>query len=154
MTFSKFDNSRKFYSRSGVFFYNIGMTRDELPDGADVNRPTNDVLFDVLSDEYRRYFLYLLLDNDAVTGDELREAMTDWVAFSGAGTTADRLAVRFYHVDVPIMLQARLVRHDPATDSFALEAVSADVRAILRRSRDREVLFDADPGPRSNGDPE
>lgn len=124
------------------------MTGDEPPDGTD--RPTNDTLFDVLSDEYRRYFLYLLLENDAVSGGELREAMADWVASPEAGTTADRLAVRFYHVDVPVMLQAGLVRYDPATDSFALEAVSADVRAILRRSRDRETLCDADP--RSNGD--
>ena len=128
--------------------------RDEPPGGADADRPTNDALFDVLSDEYRRYFLYLLLENDAVSGDELREAMADWVTFSRTSTTADRLAVRFYHVDVPVMLQAGLVRYDPVDDSFALEAVSADVRAILRRARDRETLSNSDPDSESNGDPE
>ena len=131
------------------------MTRDELPDGADADRPTNDALFDALSDEYRRYFLYLLLEDDPVSGDELREAMADWVALAGSPTTVDHLAIRFYHVDVPIMLQAGLVRYDPATDSFALDAVSAEVREILRRARDRETEFDfdSDLGSSSNGDP-
>ena len=129
------------------------MARDELSDGADADRPTNDALFDALSDEYRRYFLYHLMEHDAVTGDELRESMADWVTFAETPTTADRLAVRFYHVDVPVMLQAGLVRYDPVADSFALEAVSADVREILCRARDRETLSDDDSSTGSNGDP-
>ena len=128
------------------------MTRDEPPGGVDADHPTNDALFDILSDEYRRYFLYLLLDNDAVTGDKLREAMADWVTFAEISTTADRLAVRFYHVDIPVMLQAGLVRYDPVDDAFALEAVSADVRAIVRRARGREKISDSDSDSISNGD--
>ena len=136
------------------------MVRDELLDGTDPDRPPNDALFEALSDEYRRYFLYLLMENDAVSRDELREAMGDWVASPEAETTADRLAVRFYHVDIPVMLQAKLVQYDPGADSFALNAVSADVRAILRRARERETSgidfdrdSDSDADASSNGDP-
>ena len=119
------------------------MTEENPSFEAEPTRLGNDALFDVLSDQYRRYFLYYLLDSDAVSGGELRRATADWAAVADEGTTADRLSVRFYHVDVPLMVQAGLVRYDPLDDVFSLGDVSPGVRAILRRSREREYLPDS-----------
>ena len=123
----------------------MNRSEDKGSDEASPNRLTNDALFDVLSDGYRRYFIYSLLERDVVSGDDLREAAADWVTVEG-GTAADRLVVRFYHVDVPIMVQAGLVDYDPTDDSFSLGEISPGVREILRRSRARERVPDRTPG--------
>ena len=122
----------------------MNRSEDKGSNDASPDRLTNDALFDVLSDEYRRYFIYYLLERDVVSGDDLREAAADWVSVEG-GTTADRLVVRFYHVDIPVMVQAGLVDYDPTDDSFSLGETSPGVREILRRSRARERFSDRTP---------
>ena len=108
---------------------------------ATVGRSTNDVLFKVLSNPNRRYFLYELLDGGELSTGGLEAETLAWARRAGPIDEADpdQILLKMYHVHVPLMEKAGLLTYDPATETFVLADLPDRVRSMIVLARENEL---------------
>ncbi len=95
-----------------------------------------DRVFDLLSDERRRYALYYLEKQDGpVSIDELAEQVAEWETNPGRASVPEEkfeeIELRFIHRDLPKASEAGYVKYDPEEGEIALVDEPREFDAIV-----------------------
>lgn len=95
-----------------------------------------DQVFDVLSEERRRYALYYLeQEGGPVPLEELVEQIAAWETNGGAEAISEekfeRVELEFYHTDLPKATDLQYIRYDSEAEIVELTGAPPQVEAIL-----------------------
>lgn len=95
-----------------------------------------DHIFDVLSEERRRYALYYLEQQDSpVPIDEVVEQIAEWETNGAAEYIPeekfDRIELEFYHQDLPKTSDLQYLWYDRETERIELTGAPPEVDAII-----------------------
>ena len=95
-----------------------------------------DELFDLLSDERRRYALYYLEQQDEpISVEELAEKVAEWETSDSNNAILEerfeRIKLEFYHTDLPKASNASYVRYDRREGIVELSRMPPEVGAII-----------------------
>lgn len=96
-----------------------------------------DTVFDLLSDERRRYALYYLeQENDPVAVDELVEQVGKWETTDARDSIPEekfeRIEVEFYHTDLPKASELEYISYDQTEGMVELAGAPPQVDAIIQ----------------------
>lgn len=95
-----------------------------------------DQVFDILSEERRRYVLYYLeQENEPVSVDELATQVAEWETDGPPESIPDgkfeQIEVELCHLDVPEAAEEPYVRYNPETKMVELSGAPPEVDAII-----------------------
>ena len=95
-----------------------------------------DQIFEVLSEERRRYALYYLEQKEtAIPVEELIEQVAEWEAGRPAESIPDekfdRIGIEFYHHELPKATDLQYVRYNPDEGLVELTGLPPEVGAII-----------------------
>ena len=99
-----------------------------------------DRVFDVLSEERRRYALYYLEQQDGpVPIEELIKQIAAWETNGSADTIPEEkfrdVGLEFYHIDLPKTADLQYVQYDAGTGEVELTGAPPRVDAIISIAR-------------------
>lgn len=101
---------------------------------------TLDRVFEVLSEERRRYALYYLEQADGpVPVEDLLEQIAAWETNGSPATVPDEkfneIGLEFYHVDLPKTSDLEYVQYDPESGEVELTGAPPRFNAIISIAR-------------------
>jgi hypothetical protein len=86
----------------------------------------------VLAVPYRRWLLYLLMDRNAITIDDVvSELRTIDKAVNNETDTETRVTIRLQQIDLPKLVDAGLIEYDRRNDDIVLTGKSDELRDLL-----------------------
>jgi hypothetical protein len=86
----------------------------------------------VLAVPYRRWLLYLLMDRNAITIDDVvSELRTIDKAVNNETDTETRVTIRLQQIDLPKLVDAGLIEYDRRNDDIVLTDKSDELRDLL-----------------------
>lgn len=99
-----------------------------------------DQIFEVLSEERRRYALYYLERREtAIPVHELIEQVAEWEADRPAGRIPDekfeRIEMEFYHRELPKTTDLKYIQYNPDDGLIELTGLPPEVNAIISIAR-------------------
>ncbi|WP_246310503.1 DUF7344 domain-containing protein [Halorarum halophilum] len=108
-----------------------------------------DRLFDLLSEERRRYALYYLDQHDGpVSVDELAAQVAEWQADPGTVSipedTFNRIELELLHVDLPKASTATFVQYNPEERTVELTGPAPKFNAVISVAK---IIERPDRGP-------
>jgi DNA-binding transcriptional ArsR family regulator len=131
-------------------------SRRSLPDiepweyDPDDDAPPSDELFRVLADATRRRTLWLLLERQRTTLDELADTLIGWRAEERDVVGPDereRIVLALSHVHLPMLRDSGLVAHDADGGKIRLSSPAEPVRELIRSGYRYERTVDAADTP-------
>lgn len=95
-----------------------------------------DEVFDLLSEERRRYALYYLEQADGpVAVEEVAEQVAKWETGNVVGAIPEdkfeRIEVELHHTDLPKATEVEYIEYDPAAETIEVSGVPPEVNAII-----------------------
>lgn len=93
-----------------------------------------DQIFDLLSEERRRYALYYLEQQDGpVSVDKVAEQVAEWKTngTSVPGGKFENIEVNLHHVDLPKASEAEYIRYDPEEGLVEVTETPPEFKAIV-----------------------